>query len=448
MSSISGERSRAACRRTFSATRRSSRRTSAASSRTRRVSGHSAARARPRQGAVWAGAGLARHHARRRRGRDRRRPRGERGRQDDDPARDLEHRPPRRRDPLRRQEPRSARPGGRRSARHRPPARRPRNVRRAQRLGEPPPRRIHASRARQGRLRAGTDVLPVARGAPQPAGRHAQRRRAADARARTCLHAAAAPAPPRRALARPRAAARHRDLPHRQGPERAGGTDGARGRAERAPGAPALPGGVRARGRPRRSLRAEQRAAGARVHPPELPGLLMVELARRFGITEKRKSSVSTGVSPPVLLGLAAVAIFVVIGSISSSIFAQQTVAGLAQGAIFGSLALALVLIYRATEVINFAQGDLAMATTYIAYQLTLWGLSYWLSFFLTLLIAFVLGAVLQVVFIRPIQHSIIAVVIVTVGMFILIVGLVTWEWGLHELQVGAPFGNAVYHAG
>src|SRR5437870_1594475 len=162
----------------------------------------------------------------------------------------------------------------------------------------------------------------------------------------------------------------------------------------------------------------------------------------------KRRSTVSTGSSLPVLLLLAAIAVFLVVGSLVSSIFAQQTVAGLAQGAVFGSLALALVLIYRATEVINFAQGELAMATTYIAYQLTLWGFSYWLSFFLTLVIAFVLGAVLQIVFIRPIQHSVIAVVIVTVGMFILIDGLVTWKWGADLKFMKAPFGNAVYHGG
>ena len=162
----------------------------------------------------------------------------------------------------------------------------------------------------------------------------------------------------------------------------------------------------------------------------------------------KRKTAVSTGLSAPVLLLLIAGAIFLVIGSVSSTIFAQQTVAGLAQGAIFGSLALALVLIYRATEVINFAQGELAMATTYIAYQLTIWGVSYWLAFFLTLLIAFVLGVVLQVVVIRPIQHSVIAVVIVTVGLFILIDGLVTWEWGADLKFMAAPFGNTVYHAG
>jgi branched-chain amino acid transport system permease protein len=175
----------------------------------------------------------------------------------------------------------------------------------------------------------------------------------------------------------------------------------------------------------------------------------MVELARRFGLTEKRKSPVSTGMSLPVLLSLAAAAAFLAIGSYLSSIFAQQTVAGLAQGAIFGSLALALVLIYRATEVINFAQGEMAMSTTYIAYQLTLWGLSYWLAFFLTLGIAFVYGVVVQLAVIRPVQHkSVLAVVIVTVGLFILIDGLVTWKWGADLKFMPAPFGNTVYHVG
>jgi branched-chain amino acid transport system permease protein len=166
-----------------------------------------------------------------------------------------------------------------------------------------------------------------------------------------------------------------------------------------------------------------------------------------FGIA--RKTKVSTGVSMPVLVGLAAVAIFLVVGSLSSDIFAQQTVAGLSQGAIFASLALALVLIYRATEVINFAQGEMAMATTYIAYQLTLWHVTYWLAFFLTLVIAFALGAVVYGVLIRPVQHrSVIALVIITVGLFILIDGLVTWKWGADLKFMQAPFGNQVYHAG
>jgi branched-chain amino acid transport system permease protein len=150
----------------------------------------------------------------------------------------------------------------------------------------------------------------------------------------------------------------------------------------------------------------------------------------------------------PVVALLVVVCVFLAVGSTTSSIFAQQTVAGLSQGAIYGSLALALVLIYRATEVINFAQGELAMATTYLAYQLTVWGLTFWLAFFVTLAIAFVLGVLLQIVFIRPIQHSVIAVVIVTVGLFILIDGLVTWKWGGELRFMAAPFGNNVYHLG
>jgi branched-chain amino acid transport system permease protein len=162
----------------------------------------------------------------------------------------------------------------------------------------------------------------------------------------------------------------------------------------------------------------------------------------------KRKTAVSTGVSLPVLLALAAICVFLAIGSTVSSIFAQQTVAGLSQGAIYGSLALALVLIYRATEVINFAQGEMAMATTYVAYQLTLWGVTFWLAFFITLAFAFVFGIVTQLVFIRPVQHSVIAVVIVTVGLFILIDGIVTWKWGGELRFMEAPFGNQVYHVG
>jgi branched-chain amino acid transport system permease protein len=176
----------------------------------------------------------------------------------------------------------------------------------------------------------------------------------------------------------------------------------------------------------------------------------MTELERRLGfITRRRKTAVTTGASIPVVLLVLGIAVFLVVGSLVSSIFAQQTVAGLAQGAIFASLALALVLIYRATEVINFAQGEMAMASTFIAYQLILWGLSYWAAFFATLAISFVLGVVIQLVVIRPVQHrSVIAVVIITVGLFILIDGLVTWKWGADLKFMRAPFGNAVYHVG
>ena len=173
----------------------------------------------------------------------------------------------------------------------------------------------------------------------------------------------------------------------------------------------------------------------------------MSSIAQRLG-ARGSAGRVGTGASPITVLCLVVAAIFLLVGSLVSPIFAQQTVAGLAQGAIFASLALALVLIYRATEVINFAQGEMAMATTYFAYQLTLWGLTYWAAFFLALVMGFFLGLVIQVVAIRPVQHSVIAVVIVTVGLFVLIDGLVTWKWGADLKFMPAPFGNQVYHVG
>lgn len=169
----------------------------------------------------------------------------------------------------------------------------------------------------------------------------------------------------------------------------------------------------------------------------------MVAFARKLPVRQRRLPG------SPVLLVLAAVCVFLVVGCLTSNIFAQQTVAGLAIGAVYGSLALALVLIYRATEVINFAQGEMAMATVYIAYQLIQWGFSYWEAFVVTIAIAFLLGIVIQVTVIRPVQHkSVIAVVIVTVGLFILIDGLVNWRWGGAIRFMPAPFGQKVYHVG
>ena len=105
-----------------------------------------------------------------------------------------------------------------------------------------------------------------------------------------------------------------------------------------------------------------------------------------------------------VALVLLGAAIFLLIGCLRSATFAQYTVQGIALGSVYGALALALVLVYRATHVINFAQGELAMLTTYIAYELMLKGLSYWAAFAATLAIAFVLGTLLQVTVIRPVQ--------------------------------------------
>ncbi len=173
------------------------------------------------------------------------------------------------------------------------------------------------------------------------------------------------------------------------------------------------------------------------------------ELLGRLAIRDVRTRRISTGASAPVLALLLACCVFLLVGSLLSSQFAQLTVGGVARGSVFASLALALVLIYRATEVVNFAQGEMALFTTYIAYQLTLWGLSYWAAFFLTLAMAFVGGVVVQQALIRPVQQkSVIAVVIVSIGLLSIIDGVVVWKWGGDPQFMPAPFGNTTYDVG
>src|ERR1700694_3410845 len=111
--------------------------------------------------------------------------------------------------------------------------------------------------------------------------------------------------------------------------------------------------------------------------------------------------------------------------------FFQQVVSGLADGAVFGSLALALVLIYKATEVINFAQGEMAMFTTYIAWSLiSHHGFSSWPAFFTTSVIAFLFGVGIHRVVIRPLEKaSVLTVVMATIALLVILNGLAAWVW-------------------
>jgi branched-chain amino acid transport system permease protein len=128
--------------------------------------------------------------------------------------------------------------------------------------------------------------------------------------------------------------------------------------------------------------------------------------------------------------------------------YGQQISSGLSQGAVFASLALALVLIYRATDILNFAQGEMATFTTYIAWSL-MNHMPYWPAFALTLVIAFVGGAAIERVVIRPVEHRPdIVIVIVTIGLLIALNGLAPWIWGPEVKAFETPFSNGTTEIG
>jgi branched-chain amino acid transport system permease protein len=129
--------------------------------------------------------------------------------------------------------------------------------------------------------------------------------------------------------------------------------------------------------------------------------------------------------------------------------FVQQVVSGLAAGSIYASLALALVLIYRATDVVNFSQGEMATFTTYVAWSLMHHGVSYWPAFALTLGFAFFFGLGIQRTVIRPVERRPeIVIVIVTIGLLIAINGLVGWIWGGETKALDSPFPNRSWEIG
>jgi len=130
--------------------------------------------------------------------------------------------------------------------------------------------------------------------------------------------------------------------------------------------------------------------------------------------------------------------------------FMQQVVSGLASGGIYALLALALVIIHRSTGVINFAQGEMATLSTYIAWALIAhhaW--SYWPAFAATLVLSFLGGVGIHRVVIRPVERgSVLRIVIVTIGLLVAINGFIVWQWSGEPQQLQGPFGTEVYDIG
>ena len=84
----------------------------------------------------------------------------------------------------------------------------------------------------------------------------------------------------------------------------------------------------------------------------------------------------------------------------------QLVMAGLATGAIYACMALAVVMIYQAIDHLNFAQGEMAMFSTFIAWQAMAWGLPYWLAFIVSVAVSFVGGVLIERVLFRPLHKA------------------------------------------
>jgi len=130
-------------------------------------------------------------------------------------------------------------------------------------------------------------------------------------------------------------------------------------------------------------------------------------------------------------------------------LFVQQVFAGLATGAIYASLALALVMIYAATESVNFAQGEMAMFSTYIAWTLVQAGVPFWAAFAATVAISFAGGVLIERVVIRPVESAPpLSQVIVFIGLLVIFNSLAGWIYTYTVKDFPGPFPDRpLFHA-
>lgn len=125
-------------------------------------------------------------------------------------------------------------------------------------------------------------------------------------------------------------------------------------------------------------------------------------------------------------------------------LFTQQVLAGIATGAIYACMALAVVMIYQAIDHLNFAQGEMAMFSTFIAWQMIEWGIPYWPTFFLTLAVSFIGGILIERVVFKPIEHApVLSHVVIFIALYSVINSLAGFIWDFTVKSFPSPFGSA-----
>ncbi len=132
--------------------------------------------------------------------------------------------------------------------------------------------------------------------------------------------------------------------------------------------------------------------------------------------------------------------------------FAQQVVSGTAIGCVYGLVALGFVLIYKATEVVNFAQGELMMLGAFLAFTfIVIFGLNFWVGALLAIILCAGFGGLLDRVVMRPmVGQPVFAIVMVTIGIGFLMRSVASMipGWGVDTHLIETPFYNKVVNFG
>jgi branched-chain amino acid transport system permease protein len=125
-------------------------------------------------------------------------------------------------------------------------------------------------------------------------------------------------------------------------------------------------------------------------------------------------------------------------------ILLQQILAGIATGGIYACMALAIVMIYQAIHVLNFSQGEMAMFSTFIAWQLLQWGIPYWLAFALTIVISLAGGFAIERTVFKPIRNApVLSHIVVFIALFAIFNSLAGFIWDFTIKPFPSPFGDA-----
>ena len=126
--------------------------------------------------------------------------------------------------------------------------------------------------------------------------------------------------------------------------------------------------------------------------------------------------------------------------------FAHQVISGLATGGIYASIALALVMVYQATHLVNFAQGEMAMFSTYGAWTLIRAGVPYWETFFTVIVVSFLAGVLLERFVVRPVAaRSVLSVVVIFIGLLVIFNSVAGWIWTYSVQTFPSPFLDTIF---